>query len=149
MKIHDDDPDHFEFILKHIYTQKFDAAAIDTLAAGDCVRRITIPLEIYLVADKYNMPSWFIRKIVADTENYLCDRKCYTFNVLLSLVPLCYGMISKSDHPFGNMLVKEILRRNRSVILSEHFRNMVKAHPVFGVDVALLLGEEIERVILF
>jgi hypothetical protein len=141
MEIHDDDPDHFEFILKHIYTQKFDAAAINTLAAGDCVRRVTTPVGIYLVADKYNMSSSLLRKIVSDTSRVL-HRNKYTLDVLLSLVPLCYGMISKVDHPFGKLLVKEILRKSRNVTTSDDFKNMVKAHPIFGADMALLLGEE-------
>ena len=141
MEIHDDNPDHFEFVIRHIYTQDFDAAAIDTLAVGDCVRRVTIPLGIYLVADKYNMPSSLLRNIVTNTETVLC-RSEYTLNVLLSLVPLCYGIISKADHPFGIRLAKEILRRFRKAISSNNFANIVKAHPVFGADVALLLGKE-------
>jgi hypothetical protein len=141
MEIHDDDPDHFEFILKHIYTQKFDAAAIDTLAAEDRVRRVTIPVGIYLVADKYNMPSSLLHEIVSDTSKVLL-RSRHTLDVLLSLVPLCYGIISKVDHPFGKLLVKEILRKSRDVTTSDDFKNMVKAHPIFGADMALLLGEE-------
>ena len=141
MEIHDDNPDHFEFVIRHIYTQDFDAAAIDTLAVGDCVRRVTIPLGIYLVADKYNMPSSLLRNIVTNTETVLC-RSEYTLNVLLSLVPLCYGIISKADHPFGIRLAKEILRRFRKAISSNNFANIVKAHPVFGADVALLLRKE-------
>ena len=141
MEIYDDNPDHFEFILKHIYTQKFDAAAINTLAAGDRVRRVTILLGIYLVADKYNMPSWFFDKIVSDTGIVLCDSE-YTLNVLLSLVPIYYGMIFKADHPFGKLLVKQILFRFRKATSSNDFTNMVKAHAVFGADVALVLGKE-------
>jgi hypothetical protein len=142
MELHDDDPDHFEFILKYMYTHCFDAAAIDTLAAGDRVRRVTIPLGIYLVADKYNMPAQFFHIIVSDTKLVLHDRAYHTPNVLLSLVPLYYGMINKADHSFGTLLVKEILRRCRKATSSNDFKNMVKAHLVFAADVALLLGEE-------
>ena len=141
MEIHEDDPNHFEFILKYIYTQNFDAAAINTLAAGDRVRRVTILLGIYLVADKYIMPSSFFHRIDSDIRMVLYDAE-YTLDVLLSLVPTCYGMISKADHPFGKLLVKEILRKFRSATSSGDIKNMVKAHPVFGADVALLLGEE-------
>lgn len=141
MEIYDDDPDHFEFLLKYMYTQQYLPAAISRMAGNDCVQRVTIPLGIYLVADKYNMPSSLFRKIIADLSRVL-SRDVYTLDVLLSLVPLCYCLISKADHPFGKQLAKGILWRSRSVTSSEDFKNMVKAHPVFGADVALLLGEE-------
>ena len=141
MEIHDDDPDHFEFILKYMYTHCFDAAAIKTPTAGDCVRRVTALLGIYLVADKYNMPSSLFSSI-SNHARMVLNYSEYTLDILLSLVPLCYGIISKADHPFGEVLVKAILRKSREITLSDDFTKMVKAHPVFGADVALLLGKE-------
>ncbi|KAG9204252.1 hypothetical protein G6514_001325 [Epicoccum nigrum] len=99
MEIHDDDPDHFEFIFKYMYTHCYDIAAIETLAAGH---------RIYLVADKYNMPSFLFRETVSESKNILYHDD-YTLDELLSLVPLYYGMISEAAHPFGTLLVEQIL----------------------------------------
>jgi DNA-directed RNA polymerase subunit RPC12/RpoP len=140
MEIQDDDPDHFEFILKYMYTHCFDAAAIKTLAAGNSARRITIPLEIYLVADKYNLPTSIFKDIVSDAASVLHGQ--YTLNELLSLVPVCYGMISEVAHPFGTLLVEEILGEFRRHTASDDFTNMVETYPVFGADVALQLGKK-------
>ncbi|OSS51423.1 hypothetical protein B5807_03217 [Epicoccum nigrum] len=141
MEIHDDDPDHFKFIFKYMYTHCYDIAAIVTLAAGDRVRRTTIPLEIYLVADKYNMPSSLFRETVSNSKNILYHDD-YTLDELLSLVPLYYDMISEAAHPFGTLLVEQILGEFREETWPDEFTDVVKKNPVFGVDVALQLGAE-------
>lgn len=123
------DSDHFEFLLKYLYTKDYDAAAIKTLAGGDCVRRVTIPLEIYLLADKYDM-AYLLSRMITDVWNVV-RRSDYKLNDLLSLVPLYYVNIFKVDHPFGKLLVKEILRSYRSATLSKEFKNLVKAHRLW------------------
>ncbi|KAH6625363.1 hypothetical protein C7974DRAFT_280672, partial [Boeremia exigua] len=55
IEIHDDHPDHFEFLLKYIYTYEYDKAAIRKLAAGDAVNRVLIPIGIQAIADKYDV----------------------------------------------------------------------------------------------
>ena len=140
MEIHDDNPDHFEFILKYMYTHCFDADAIETLAAGSSTQQMTILLGIYLVADKYNLHISIVRDINIHAASILRGQN--TLEEHLSLVPVCYGMISEAEHPFRTQLVTKILREFRLDTASDDFTNMVKTYPVFGADVALQLGKE-------
>ncbi|KAF1835599.1 hypothetical protein BDW02DRAFT_578695 [Decorospora gaudefroyi] len=58
MELHNDDPEIFEFILKFMYTGVYDEEEVDMLASGhDEDKRVTMPIRIYAVADKYDMPK--------------------------------------------------------------------------------------------
>ncbi|KAF3009945.1 hypothetical protein E8E13_011118 [Curvularia kusanoi] len=89
MTIHDDDPDHFEFFLKFIYTHAYDTAKITELANGDPIQRVTIPCEILALADKYNMPL-LIGPIANDIEKLLADKTSKTLDLLKALIPVYY-----------------------------------------------------------
>lgn len=53
MELHDDDPDHFEGVLKFIYTQDYDPATIPS--NSNALQKIQFMLGLYKVADKYNV----------------------------------------------------------------------------------------------
>jgi hypothetical protein len=54
MELHEDDPDHFEFVLKFIYSEQYDSTAVKTTAdkGVDTLRSV---VGVYRVADKYDV----------------------------------------------------------------------------------------------
>lgn len=55
IELHDDDPDHFEFLPKSIYHDEYDIEAVEKLAGTEAAnkeKRILVPIGIYAVADK-------------------------------------------------------------------------------------------------
>ncbi|KAH6881990.1 hypothetical protein BKA58DRAFT_11610 [Alternaria rosae] len=59
MELHEDDPEHFEFLLKFIYTGAYNKQEITKLAADDRSKRVLIPIGVHAVADKYNVAKLY------------------------------------------------------------------------------------------
>jgi hypothetical protein len=136
MTLHDDDPEHFEFFLKFMYTHHYDKDAIVKLAAGDSTRRVTIPCEIFLVADKYDMPLLF-ELIAKDVEELLAGKVPCTLDLLQTLISAYYESVTNVGSPLGKIFVSKIKNRFYDFPDSDEFVSLVKAYPVFGADMAL------------
>jgi hypothetical protein len=54
MELHEDDPDHFEFVLKFIYSEHYDSTAVKT-TADQAVDNLRFVVGVYRVADKYDV----------------------------------------------------------------------------------------------
>jgi hypothetical protein len=55
IEIHEDKPEHFEFVLKSLYTGAYDKGAIERLTGGDKTNHVTMAMGIHEVADKYSI----------------------------------------------------------------------------------------------
>ncbi|KAF3033469.1 hypothetical protein E8E11_001488 [Didymella keratinophila] len=70
IELHDDDPEHFEILLKYIYTYTYDKLAIEKLSSGAVSRRIAVPIGVYAVANKYDVLSIY-NPIINDVQTLL------------------------------------------------------------------------------
>ena len=142
MTVHDDDPNHFEFLLKFMYTHHYDKDAIIKLAAGDKNRRVSIPSEIYAVADKYDMPL-LAEPIAKDVEELLGSEVPCTLELLQTLIPAYYNAVPRAGSPVGKILVSKIQTKYAEFRDTDELVSLAKAYPIFGVDVLLSLEKEL------
>jgi hypothetical protein len=137
MTVHDDDPDHFEFFLRFMYTHHYDKDAIVKLAAGDKNRRVSIPSELQAVADKYDMPL-LLEPIAKDVEKIFAGEVPCTLDLVKTLIPAYYKAVSNVGSPLGKISVSKIRARHYGFCDSEQFASLVKAYPVFGADMTFV-----------
>lgn len=136
MTVHDDDPEFFEFFLKFMYTHHYDKDAIVKLAAGNSTRRVMIPSEILIVADKYDMPL-LAEPIAQDIGGLLANDILCSLDLLKTLISAHYRQMSTAGGHMGKILVSKIRNRFYDFPDSDEFVSLVKAYPVFGADMAL------------
>lgn len=140
MTTHDDDPDLFEFLLKYMYTYKYDRDALDKLTGQDPVKRVLAPVVLYAIADKYDLPAIY-SDIIKDME-YLLDESTNTTELYLSaIIETHYGACASVDTALGDFIAYKCLH-SQEFLGSEDFRDMTKIFPVFGADVALGMSKE-------
>lgn len=138
MEIHDDDPDHFELLLKYIYTYIYDEVAIDKLAGTDTKKRLLIPIGIHAIADKYDI-SCVADSVAQDMRKRVAVMDAKLLNTLLSAH---YATVSAAGGPVGEVLTSWVLRDDRSFVHSEEYKQQVISNPVFGADMALALERD-------
>ncbi|KAI4638712.1 hypothetical protein J4E93_009740 [Alternaria ventricosa] len=55
MELHEDDPEHFEFLLKFMYTGAYNKDEIAKFAGDDKNKRVLVPIGVHAIADKYDV----------------------------------------------------------------------------------------------
>jgi hypothetical protein len=148
MTLHDDDPEHFEFFLKFMYTHHYDKDAIVKLAAEKSTRRVTIPSEILVIADKYDMPL-LAEPIAQDIEGLLANKNLCTLGLLKIVISAHYKQASSPGGPVGMVLVSKIKNHFHDFSNSDEFVSLVKAYPVFGADIVLYQTGELRSLTCF
>ncbi|KAF3009938.1 hypothetical protein E8E13_011078 [Curvularia kusanoi] len=139
MEIHDDDPDHFELLLKYVYTYSYDETAVDELSGGDTEKRLLIPIGIHAVADKYDIPciaeaiAQDLRKRVSVIDDKLLN----------NLLDAHYATAAIAGGPVGEVLTAWVLKAGRTLTTTEKYKQQVISNPVFGADMALALSRDI------
>jgi hypothetical protein len=109
MELHDDDPDHFKFVLKFIYTPEYSVQEIEakTKIGNDAKKRQTLfTVGAYIVADKYD-----IRRLlspVANDLNRILTAKADT-TILESIIEKHYSVCSTPGAPVGKAIAPTII----------------------------------------
>jgi hypothetical protein len=110
------------------------------MSNGDKAKRISIPLGIYLIADKYGIERLYA-PATGDALQALKSIPVYKMlDTLLLVVNTHYETIFDADTSIGKMLVSFILDQDRDIIASDRFRISMESHPVFAADIALGLS---------
>jgi hypothetical protein len=142
MEIYDDDPDNFEFVLKFIYTEDYNKDAIVKMSNGDKAKRISIPLGIYAIADKYDIKRLYAPAI----DDILTNLESIPVHEIHGMLPVVvhtpYETIPSANTPIGKMLVSFLLNKGRDTMASDDFLASMESFPVFAADVALGLFRE-------
>ncbi|KAF1939412.1 hypothetical protein EJ02DRAFT_457009 [Clathrospora elynae] len=130
MKLHDDDPQHFEVLLKFIYSDKYDKDAITQLAADDKNKRVVIPIGVYAVADKYDVPKLY-DPAAEDVETLLHDT-----DVIEGAIHAHYKDKNSFDGPIGRLITSAALG-NGCFTNAVEFENLMISYPMLAADVGL------------
>ncbi|KAF2123058.1 hypothetical protein BDV96DRAFT_639606 [Lophiotrema nucula] len=137
MEFHEDDPDHFEFALKFIYTLEYDKDEIKRLTNNDPDKQLLIPIGIHAVADKYS-----ITKLIAPASDHIKSqleslRHNYDQSSLFAIISAYYETCADADSQVGQALVDILLTRYSDTAKGETFHALLKDFPTFSTDVAL------------
>ncbi|KAJ8108593.1 hypothetical protein OPT61_g8068 [Boeremia exigua] len=138
MEVHDDDPDHFEILLKCLYTYDYDKAAVDKLAAGSVNKRVLVPIGVHALADKYDVPC--IQKVIADDlRSHLSPG---TLKKLKCAIGAHYKTMMVAGGPVGALLASVLLEGQRGFMHTPEYQQLVMSNPTFGADMALGLARD-------
>ncbi|KAF2799325.1 hypothetical protein K505DRAFT_294799 [Melanomma pulvis-pyrius CBS 109.77] len=141
MAIYDDDPEHFEFVLKFIYTEHYDKSAIEKISEGDVAKRTVIPIGIYAIADKYDITRLY-SPAAEDVLTTFKSTPDDQHDVLRAAIQTHYEMSSRADMPMGNILASFVLEHRREFTKLEDFQILMQSFPTFAADIALALCRE-------
>lgn len=141
MEIHDDDPEHFEFVLKFMYTEQYDKSAIEKMSKGDEAKRMVIPIGIYTIADKYDITRLYspAAEDVLTTLKSTPDNKS---DVLRTVIRTHYEVSARADMSMGNILASFVLKHRREFMKLKDFEVLMQSFPIFAADIALALCRE-------
>ncbi|KAJ4364906.1 hypothetical protein N0V95_000552 [Ascochyta clinopodiicola] len=138
IELHDDDPDHFEFILKYIYTYRYDTGTIVKLAADDLKKRVMIPISVHAVADKYDVPRIY-GPITIDIRSQL---NTYAFELIKTAISAHYASVTSVGGLMGKTFSSILLESQRKFTDTPEYRELVISNPAFGADMALALAQD-------
>lgn len=132
MVLYDDDPDHFEFALKFMYTLEYD---IDNIKDNK-LARFALAKGVSMVADKY--------KIKLLVQSAAEDIKCilihdFDFATLSSIISHHYTMPTACDEDISQIIATCIFQKHHSFTRCDKFAKVCTAHPVFASDIMALM----------
>jgi hypothetical protein len=135
MELQDDNPEHFEFALRFMYTPEYDHATAEKLApATDEIKCAAFALGIHTIADKYDI-NRLISPAVADLRQILL--KTTSNQALKSVIKKHYDSCTRTGTPMGKLIVSTVLRKHLVFRQSETFTELLRCNPLLAVDVAL------------
>jgi hypothetical protein len=108
-EIHDDDPEHFEVMLKYFYTKKYKSP--DEIS--ELVRRFLFPIGVHALADKYNVEGLSCIAIhrfgcIEAHWNHFCDFKLEEEEVQ-AVVVAHYGVCATIGPAMGRSMAEFVL----------------------------------------
>ena len=138
MKLHDDDPAHFEIVLKFVYTLTLDIGSLPTLPE----ERVKQLLGICTVADKYDVTR-ILSPVAEELERNLAEFQEAEFDFYTSIVESYYDSCLFPDTRPGRIIAHHTVRYGKSNVGYDDFKTLIKNYPTFGTDVALNQYKEI------
>ncbi|KAL1592744.1 hypothetical protein SLS60_011160 [Paraconiothyrium brasiliense] len=146
MEVHDDVPEHFEIALMYLYTDVYDEAAVTRLAAQDDEKRVRIPIELFVVADKYGIDR--LAKLAANDVGVTLTpilapsgHRKLREDMVEAAIQECYQTLLTADTILGRCLSAAVIDHYKIFILSEKMKDLIRQYPSFAVDLALKLHE--------
>jgi hypothetical protein len=136
MELHDDDPDHFEFAMKFVYTEPYDVQAIQKMAGNDKLKRVLIPIGVHAVADKYDIVRLY-EPAAQDFVSVFRNTPDKDNTLVVAVVQTCYSTIHRTNSAIGKMIAATTRRKYGAFIQSPAFDLLVQAFPVFAADIVL------------
>jgi hypothetical protein len=142
MELHDDDPDHFEFVLKFIYTLNVNANDVkfrtnDTRKTKDVVkeglRQVQFILGVYIVTDKDNIEP-LLPHIANHLKDFLAARPLTQY--LEPIIEKYYGVYSAPNSAAGQAIASSVIHIFSGYAKSSEFANLPRKYPIFAADIA-------------
>jgi hypothetical protein len=110
-------------------------------AAGDKVKRVLMPVGVYAVADKYDIPKIY-EAAADDVRDVLTSTDDGEFEVLRAAIHAHYGSGANVDGTMGKLITSVAIQDRKEFIKTADFERVMQSYPMFGADVALYLFRE-------
>jgi hypothetical protein len=146
MELHEDIPEHFEYMLKSLYNGGYDVNEIFELNDGDKIEAVSIAICVCVVADKYDVPKIFesaqenVKEILLDypkdTALLFGAIKSYYGNDNPAGRPMSYLIPSMIFEEYSKHLDRETYEK---LFKSDDFEKLLSLYPAFGADIAQAL----------
>ncbi|KAI4710018.1 hypothetical protein J4E89_005250 [Alternaria sp. Ai002NY15] len=144
--IHDDDPDHFERMLRFFYTTGhklgpvciFSGNTKDEPTEEDFQKHLLAPIKLYALADKYDAPA--LCDHVTETWRQNLEAAWVDSTQLCSIIRTHYETCITVDDPMSGVITWYIVDRcMRWLGTTVEAALMAREHPTFSVDIFLAL----------
>ncbi|KAI4624429.1 hypothetical protein J4E83_004103 [Alternaria metachromatica] len=135
MELHEDDPEHFEFLLKFMYTGEYDKNEIAKLAGDDKGKRVLVPIGVHAIADKYDVAKLY-EPAAEDVKAVLMEASKGQ-DMLITAIHAHYGTEVNVDGAMGRLITSVVFEKYRNLVKTKDFEQLLLAHPTFAADVAL------------
>ncbi|KAF2030397.1 hypothetical protein EK21DRAFT_111920 [Setomelanomma holmii] len=141
MQLYDDDPELSELVLKFIYTETYELETITKMAAQDKIKRVLVPIGLYIVADKYEVARLY-NPATADIQ-YVFGffQPSNNFEVLKAAITACFDIVRVVDAPLNKIITTFVMNSGRAFMALKEFRELIRRYRIFGAQVALLSGK--------
>lgn len=133
MTLNEDHADHFEFVLKYLYSLHFDSNEIAIkVGANNKLEQMQFIMGVYTVADKYD-----IERLMNPTKENLKAILEATKEpeVLSSIVNTHYTEYSDPGHAIGNLISSTLLDTHDQFTKSKLFKDLCRDFPPFAADI--------------
>ncbi|KAF2686968.1 POZ domain-containing protein [Lentithecium fluviatile CBS 122367] len=141
IELQDDNPIHFEVMLKYMYTLKYEVPSMNELEKdAQFHQTYLLPIGVYALADKYG---------VSELGTIATDR----FPLEGSLIPTegrriveaHYSKCVQADSVMGRVIARKLLRSCRTLITGSAFDDLVKRFPNLAADILLVCSRQSGR----
>lgn len=132
MTLHDDDPSHFEFALKFMYTLNYDISAIEEGSGKDNKsKRVEFAMGMCTIADKYD-----IKRLVQPAHDDLHQNvdAISDTKTLVAVIEAIYEMSPDFRVNFVKLILTTIFKAHHYFIGSHEFAELCKTCPEFAAD---------------
>ncbi|KAI4938792.1 uncharacterized protein J4E92_000073 [Alternaria infectoria] len=137
MELHEDDPEHFEFLLKFMYTGAYNKHEIAKLAGDDKIKRVLVPVGVHAIADKYDVAKLY--EPAAEDVKAVLVEAAQDREMLITAIRAHYGTEVNVDGAMGRLITSVVLENHQDLLRTKDFEQLLLAHPTFAADVALNL----------
>jgi len=135
MELHEDDPEHFEFLLKFIYTGAYNKHDIAKLAGSGSNKRILVPIGMHAIADKYDVAKLY-EPAAEDVKAVLMEASKGQ-DILITAIRAHYSTEVNVDGAMGRLITSVVFEKHQDFVRTKDFEQLLLAHPTFAADVAL------------
>jgi hypothetical protein len=133
--MHEDDPEHFEVMLKYLYTNRYESPEGTT----ELARRFLIPIGVHTLADKYDIEGLGMLAVNNFGLNNNNDLSDYELDEeeLKAVIEAHYSVCAAVDSALGNCIAEFVLRYYGEFMQRASFQALVAKYPVIAVDILL------------
>ncbi|KAH7091930.1 hypothetical protein FB567DRAFT_434637 [Paraphoma chrysanthemicola] len=141
IELHDDEPELYELLLKFIYCNEYDKDTIVKLAGDDKAKRVLIPIGVFAIADKYDVPKIY-QPAANDVRGILTSSDIEYSERIQTALHAHYGTCGSIDSAMGKTITTVILENYASRLPKSDFERWMMSYPMFAADVALAVHRD-------
>lgn len=135
MELHEDDPEHFEFLLKFMYTGAYNRHEIAKFAGDDKTKRVLVPIGIHAIADKYDVAKLY--EPAAEDVKAVFMEASKGQDMLITAIRAHYGTEVNVDGAMGRLLTSVVFEKHQDLVQKKAFEQLLLSYPTFAADAAL------------
>jgi hypothetical protein len=139
IELRDDQPDHFEFALRFIYTFECRLSDMNQGTRKDNeLEQMKFLLGVYTIVDKYDITR-LVGPVKTHFETIL--RACTDTKILSAVVKAHYNAKSEWGHVMGMLISSVLLDLRHQFTQSNSFTQLCQEFPAFAVDIMSAMGK--------